>query len=487
MTEYENRRLKQQAWEAAGQCAFAHTFDKQHALATIVAEYTHITSDTPADTDVQTAGRVMSRRGHGKAMFLNIHDESGELQLYINVDRVGADLFKLYESIDIGDIVGLSGTMFRTRRDALTLNVNSLTLLTKSLAALPEKFHGLQDKETRYRQRYVDLIMSPDVRSVFTARSSIVLAMRQYLNRDQFMEVETPVLQHIYGGASAEPFRTHHNHLDQDLYLRIALELHLKRLIVGGYERVFEIGRVFRNEGVSYKHNPEYTLLELYQAYADYTDMMALTEALLKHLVVQHTGGTVLTYQDQTIDFSQSFERLSMLDALAQYAGIENPTRQVLTEALSQHNVSNTGQESWGHLVGMVYDKIVEPQLVGPIFITDYPWELSPLAKQHRDNPDLVERFELIISGMEIANAFSELNDPVEQAARFEDQERAREAGDAEAHQTDDDYIQALQYGMPPTGGLGIGVDRVVMLLTNQTSIRDVLFFPHLKQLNTLD
>jgi lysyl-tRNA synthetase class 2 len=482
MSEYENRQLKQRAWEAAGQSAFAHAFDKQQTLASVVDQYASVTSDMPSEALVQTAGRVMSRRGHGKAMFVTIQDESGELQLYINVDRVGGDTFALYESIDIGDIIGVSGTMFRTRRDALTLNIDTLTLLTKSLAPLPEKFHGLQDKETRYRQRYVDLIMNTDVRSVFSARSSIVLAMRQYLNEHQFMEVETPVLQHIYGGASAEPFRTHHNHLNQDLYLRIALELHLKRLIVGGYERVFEIGRVFRNEGVSYKHNPEYTLLELYQAYADYTDMMALTEALLKHLVVQHTGGTVLTYQDQTIDFSQSFQRLSMLDALAQYAGIQNPTRDALIAALNQHNIPNTGQEAWGHLVGMVYDKLVEPQLVGPIFITDYPWELSPLAKRHRDNADLVERFELIIAGMEIANAFSELNDPVEQAARFEDQERAREAGDAEAHRTDDDYIQALQYGMPPTGGLGIGVDRVVMLLTNQTSIRDVLFFPHLKQ-----
>ena len=457
-----------------------YRFDKTHALQAIRKSSQSVTPETPSQTVVKTAGRVMTRRLHGKAMFLTVQDDTGQLQVYLTVKTIGADAFDQYTTLTAGDIIGITGTVFMTRRGELTIQATDLILLTKITEKLPEKFHKLQDKETRYRKRYLDLIMNPAVKTVFTQRSHIIQAVRAYLHAQGFLEVETPVLQAVYGGAAAHPFKTHHNQLDQTLYLRIALELYLKRLIIGGYEKLFEIGRVFRNEGVSYKHNPEYTLLELYQAYADYTDMMDLTEKIVQHTVQIITGDTTLVYQDMSLDFSQPFRRLSMHAAVAQYTGVDPHDTQALRKLL-RDNKLESDTISHGRLLGKVYDKLVESQLQQPTFITDYPWELSPLARRHRDNPELTERFELIIAGIEFANAFSELTDPAEQAARFADQDQARQAGDTEAHPLDADYITALKYGMPPTGGLGIGIDRLVMLLTNQPSIRDVILFPHLK------
>ena len=359
-------------------------------------------------------------------------------------------------------------------------------MLTKSLHPLPEKYHGLQDKEARYRRRYVDLIANPDVMDVFKKRSSVIRDIRNYLADEEFMEVETPVLHHIYGGASARPFTTHHNELKQNLYLRIALELHLKRLIVGGFEKIFEIGRVFRNEGVSFKHNPEYTLLELYQAYADYSDMMSLTENLMNHLVVSTYGSETINYQGQELNFSLPFKRISMRDAILEHSGldIDTASNEDMLNLLKTKGIELADDSPKGELINEVYDTFVEHQLIQPTFIVDYPLETSPLAKKNRQNPAYVERFELIINKMEIANAFTELNDPIDQKERFEAQQVAREAGFEEAHQMDEDFIEALSYGMPPTGGLGIGIDRVVMLLTDTPSIRDVLFFPHLKHIS---
>jgi len=480
-TEQDNRIDKVQSLKTAGINPFVHSFNKTHMIDDIRNQYSDISRENPTTDVIQTAARLMAKRGHGKALFGNIKDESGSIQFYCNINQVGQELFTMIESTDIGDIIGLSGVPFMTQRGELSIRIDSFTLLTKSIEPLPEKFHGLQDKETRYRKRYVDLIVNDTVKDVFKSRSTIILNIRNFLTSQSFMEVETPVLQSIYGGAAARPFMTHHNELDQSLYLRIALELPLKRLIVGGYENVFEIGRVFRNEGVSYKHNPEYTLLELYKAYADYTDMMALTETLLSTLVKKQTGGYELTYQDQQLNFTPPFTRMSMVDALKHYANVTQFSQDALLKTCRELDIDCEPNAHVGQLIGLIYDKAVEPKLIQPTFIFDYPWETSPLAKRHRDNPDFAERFELIINGMEIANAFTELNDPIDQFDRFKDQERAREAGDQEAHQMDDDFIHALKYGMPPTGGLGIGIDRIVMLLTNQASIRDVLFFPHMK------
>ena len=387
--------------------------------------------------------------------------------------------------LDVGDIVGVEGLIFCTRRGEITIKVQSFALLTKSLHPLPEKYHGLQDKEARYRRRYVDLIANPDVMDTFKKRSHIVTEIRHYLNNQSFLEVETPVLHHIYGGASARPFSTHHNELKQDLFLRIALELHLKRLIVGGFERIYEIGRVFRNEGVSFKHNPEYTLLELYQAYADYSDMMALTENLIHHLVTSICGSETIEYQGETLSFALPFKRITMRDAILEHSGLDI---HVASEAdmlalLKTKGIDLPDNAPKGELINEVYDTFVENQLIQPTFIVDYPIETSPLAKQNRDNAQYVERFELIINKMEIANAFTELNDPIDQKERFQAQQQAREAGFDEAHQMDEDFIEALSYGMPPTGGLGIGIDRIVMVITNAASIRDVILFPHLKSI----
>lgn len=460
---------------------FKYNFDKKNHVQEINANYKSLQHEDTCTDTVKTAGRLVAKRGHGKASFANLMDESGKIQIYARLDVLGEDLFSQFMDLDIGDIIGIEGQPFVTKRGELSLRLTNVELLTKSLLPLPEKYHGLQDKETRYRKRYIDLIANENVKQAFKIRSRTISDIRHFLEDKEFMEVETPVLQHIYGGAAARPFQTHHNSLDQNLYLRISLELPLKRLIVGGYEKVFEIGRVFRNEGISYKHNPEYTLLELYQAYSDYNDIMKLTEELVSSLVKKHTGSYKLTYQEKEIDFTPPFKRLTLADAIKTYANIDINDKELLIRKAKEVSPHINTKSSIGELINTVYDKYVEHHLVEPTFITDYPWETSPLAKRKRDNQNLVERFELIVNGMEIANAFSELNDPIDQLHRFEDQQKAKEAGDEEAHQMDNDYIEALKYGMPPTGGLGIGIDRIVMLLTNSHSIRDVLFFPHMK------
>jgi lysyl-tRNA synthetase class 2 len=481
-SEFEVREHKLALYREKNINPFAYEYARTHPVQSALILGEGLTPGEKTSHAVSITGRIKAKRGHGKAVFANLSDHSGTIQLYASVNDL--DSFNQFEWLDIGDIVGVTGTIFLTRRGEITVNVSSFSLLTKSLHPLPEKYHGLQDKEARYRRRYVDLIANPDVMTVFKKRSNVIRDIRNYLADQSFIEVETPVLHHIYGGASARPFTTHHNELKQDLYLRIALELHLKRLIVGGFEKIFEIGRVFRNEGVSYKHNPEYTLLELYQAYADYSDMMALTERLMNHLVVQTYGAEVIEYQGQSLNFSLPFKRITMRDAILEYAGVDIDLASLddMTFTLAKKGLTFSENAPRGELINEIYDAFVEDQLIQPTFVVDYPLETSPLAKKNRSNPAYVERFELIVNAMEIANAFTELNDPLDQKQRFEDQKKALAAGFDEAHQMDADFIEALSYGMPPTGGLGIGIDRVVMILTNSSSIRDVILFPHLKQ-----
>lgn len=483
-SEFEVRENKLSIYRDKGIEPFGYAYDRTHTIQEALNVGEGLNAGDKTDQTVSVAGRIKAKRGHGKAVFANVSDQTGGIQLYASVNDL--DAFDLFEMLDVGDIVGLTGTIFLTRRGETTIHVSSFSLLTKSLHPLPEKYHGLQDKEARYRRRYVDLIANPDVMGVFKKRSSVIRDIRNYLADQDFIEVETPVLHHIYGGASARPFTTHHNELKQDLYLRIALELHLKRLIVGGFEKIFEIGRVFRNEGVSFKHNPEYTLLELYQAYADYSDMMNLTEQLMNHLVVQTYGSEIIEYQGQELNFSLPFKRIRMRDAIIEHSGLDIDLASVqdMIDLLKTKGLEFSLDAPKGELINEVYDAFVEDHLVQPTFIVDYPLETSPLAKKNRNNSAYVERFELIINKMEIANAFTELNDPIDQKERFEGQQKARDAGFDEAHQMDDDFIEALSYGMPPTGGLGIGIDRVVMILTNSPSIRDVVFFPHLKHIS---
>ena len=461
--------------------AFSYSYDKTHSADQINATYGHLQAGESSEDKVQFAGRLVAKRGHGKALFGNLQDQSGAVQFYVNTKLVDEQTFELISSADVGDIVGVKGTPFSTKRGELSIRVTAFELLTKALLPLPEKYHGLQDKELRYRMRYLDLIANPDTIKTFETRSKTVHLIRDYLHRDGFMEVETPVLQHIYGGASARPFSTHHNELGQDLYLRISLELPLKRLIVGGFEKIFEIGRVFRNEGVSYKHNPEYTLLELYQAFVDYEEILKLTETLLSNLVKDLTGGYTLTYQGTELNFQPPFQRYTFKDALKKFADVDMDDETALRQKAKDLGLELSSKANIGQVVNEIYDKTIEPNLIQPTFMMDHPWETSPLAKKHRANDKLVERFELIANGMELANAFSELNDAEDQHSRFEDQAKAKEAGDEEAQPMDDDYIKALKQGMPPTSGLGIGIDRIVMLLTDSHSIRDVLFFPHMR------
>lgn len=482
LSEEEVRLHKYQTMKTEGQNPYPYSFKKSHNIDSIIEKYTSLETGDKSEDTVSFAGRLIAKRGHGKATFGNIMDPTGTLQYYANINVLGEEKYNKLLQCDVGDIMGIVGKPFKSKRGELTLNISSYELLSKSLLPLPEKYHGLQDKELRYRKRYVDLIMNNEVKDSFAIRSKIIHEIRQFLHQESFMEVETPVLQSIYGGAAARPFSTHHNELDQDLFLRISLELPLKRLLVGGYEKVFEIGRVFRNEGVSFKHNPEYTLLELYQAYVDYNDIMKLTETLLCDIVHKLTGSHTLTYQGNELNFQPPFERLTLKNAILKHTNtdIDGPLEELRNKA-KELGLENADTALKGQLINHIYDKGVEKNLVQPVFITDYPWETSPLAKRHRDNDQLVERFELIINTMEIANAFSELNDPIDQEMRFEEQQKAKEAGDDEAHEMDHDYVNALKYGMPPAGGLGIGIDRVVMLLTDNPSIRDVIFFPHMK------
>lgn len=434
--------------------------------------------------DVSTAGRIITKRGHGKAGFAHIQDISGQLQVYVRLDSVGEKQHRLFSLLDIGDMVGVKGHVFKTQKGEITLWVKELTLLSKSLRPLPEKWHGLKDVELRYRQRYVDLIVNPQVRDVFIKRSKIIEAMRRYLNSRDFLEVETPIMHTIAGGAIAKPFITHHNALDMQLYLRIATELHLKRLIVGGLERVYEIGRIFRNEGISTRHNPEFTSVELYQAYADYQDMMDITEGCIAFIAKEVLGSYKVTFQGQEIDLTPPWTRLTMVEAVKKYTGLDFSVSKTAEEAKKMAEsigVKIDKDDSRGTIIATVFDERVEEHLYQPVFILDYPIEVSPLAKRREDDPDFTYRFEAYIACSEVANAFSELNDPIDQKERFEYQLKQREAGDEEAHMMDEDYVLALEYGLPPTGGLGIGIDRLVMFLTDSPSIRDVILFPTMR------
>jgi lysyl-tRNA synthetase class 2 len=438
------------------------------------------------DKTVTIAGRIMTKRVMGKASFCNLRDLKGDIQAYVRKDEIGDESYAEFKKYDIGDIVGIEGVVFKTKSGEISIKANNVVLLSKSLQILPEKYHGLKDTDTRYRQRYVDLIVNPEVRDTFVKRSLIIREIRNYLDGKDFIEVETPVLTPNAGGAAARPFTTHHNALDQDIFLRISLELYLKRLIVGGLERVYEIGRVFRNEGLSVRHNPEFTLLELYQAYTDYHGMMDLVEDLFRTVADKVLGTTTVKYGDDEIDLSKPFERLTMVEAVKKYVDIDfdQIADEESAKALAKkHNIEFEDRHKKGDILNLFFEEYVEEHLVQPTFIMDHPVEISPLASRKPDNPDYTERFELFVTRREFANAFSELNDPIDQRGRFEAQEALRAAGDEEANETDEDFITALEYGMPPTGGIGIGIDRFVMLLTNSAAIRDVLLFPTMKNL----
>lgn len=420
----------------------------------------------------------------GKSTFIRFKDRTGQMQAYVRKDKVGAETYTLFKQMDIGDFVGMKGSVFQTKTGEWTLLVEELRLLSKATRPLPEKFHGLKDPEKRFRQRYVDLIMNPDTREIFLKRSRIIQAIRNFLLERDFLEVETPMMQPVPGGAEATPFKTHHNALDIDLYLRIAPELYLKRLVVGGFERVFEINRNFRNEGVSTRHNPEFTMLEFYQAYAGFEDLMELTEEMFRDVAEQVVGSTTFEYQEEMIDFSGDWRRIPLMTALSDIGGIPtefHADREKLLEFAAASGIGITKADRLGKVITKLFDVLVEPKLIQPTFITGYPVEVSPLSRRSDRDPGLTERFELFIAGREIANGFSELNDPVDQEERFRQQMADREAGDEEAHPMDQDYIEALEYGMPPTAGEGIGIDRLAMLLTDAASIREVILFPHMK------
>ncbi len=436
---------------------------------------------------VSIAGRLMAKRGHGKASFCDLQDMYGRIQIYVKLDEVGEEAYEEFKKYDIGDIIGITGNVFKTHMGEISIKVKTIELLSKSLRPLPEKFHGLKDMDLRYRQRYVDLIMNNDVKKTFIARSKIISGLRKYLDDRGYVEVETPVLNTIPGGAAARPFITHHNTLDIDMYLRIAPELYLKRLIVGGFDKVYEVGRLFRNEGMDIKHNPEFTTVELYSAYEDYNDMMDITEGLISTLAKEITGDTKINYQGTEIDLTPGFRRLPMIEAIKEVTGADfnkANTDEEAMELAKSIGLEVEGKMDRGHLINLAFEERVEETLIQPTFIIDYPVEISPLTKRKPSDPRLVERFELFIGGREYANAYSELNDPIDQKGRFLAQMAEREAGNEEANMMDEDFVQALEYGMPPTGGMGMGIDRLAMLLTDSYSIRDVLLFPTMKPLD---
>ena len=474
------RREKLAALQQAGHDPFAQTrFDR-----TVYAQQIAEQFDQLEEKPVAVAGRIMSKRSMGKASFFDIADASGKIQIYIKLNVIGEETYEQFKKWDIGDIVGVNGEVFRTKHGEISIRATKAILLSKSLLPLPEKFHGLTNTDLRYRQRYVDLIVNPEVRDVFVKRSLIIRELRTFLDSKGYLEVETPVLHNIAGGAAARPFITHHNSLNIDMYLRIALELHLKRLIVGGFDKVYEIGRVFRNEGMDTKHNPEFTMLEFYQAYSNYEDVMNLTEEMLRYVAQKVLGTTTVVYGDQEIDLGKPFARISMVEAVKKYTGVDFDAIQTLEEARAaakEHHIQYEERHLKGDILNLFFDEFVEDKLIQPTFLTGHPVEISPLSKRDAAHPGYTERFELFITGREFANAFSELNDPIDQKARFEHQLELKAQGDEEATDMDNDFITALEYGLPPTGGFGMGVDRLVMLLTNQPSIRDVLLFPTMK------
>lgn len=473
------RLEKLQELKEKGINPFGGRYERTHYASEILADFENLEGQ-----DVVVAGRIMAKRAMGKASFAHVQDYSGQIQIYIRLNDIGTDTYELFSHLDIGDIIGIKGSVFRTRTGETTVSAKDLVLLSKSLRPLPEKWHGLKDVELRYRQRHVDLIVNPDVKKVFILRSKIIQSIRRYLDSKGFLEVETPTMHPIAGGASAKPFITHHNALDIDLYMRIALELHLKRLIVGGLERVYEIGRVFRNEGISTRHNPEFTMIELYQAYADYHDMMDITEQMISHIAQEVLGTQKIIYQGTEIDLTPSWPRLTMVEAVKKYTGVDyygfesdEHARQVAAEL----GVHVSADATKGTVLNELFEEKVEGNLVQPTFIIDYPIEISPLAKRREDDPSFTYRFEVFITAREFGNAFSELNDPVDQRERFKKQMEQRAKGDEEAQMHDEDFVRALEVGMPPTGGLGIGIDRLIMLLTDSASIRDVILFPTLR------
>lgn len=481
-----NRREKLATWRHAGE-AYPNDFRRDALAADLLATHADVSAEAldAAPVAVRIAGRIMTRRLMGKASFVHLQDSSGRLQVYVQRDVLGEAAYDEFKRLDLGDIVGVAGALFRTRTGELTVRADSVRLLTKSLRPLPDKWHGLQDAERRHRQRYLDLIVNDEARRTFAIRSALVTGLREWFVGEGFLEVETPLMQPMPGGAVARPFVTHHNALDMTLYLRIAPELYLKRLVVGGFEKVFELGRNFRNEGLSTRHNPEFTMLEFYQAYADYRDLMDLTERLMRDLATRVLGTTALTYQGQPIDFGRPFARYTLAEAITAYLPRATPALLADLDAARalalELGLVVKDDDGLAQVQLELFEKVVEEQLIQPTFVTDFPVEVSPLARRRADNPALTERFELFIAGRELANGFSELNDPEDQAARFLEQAARKAAGDEEAMYFDADYVEALEYGLPPTAGEGIGVDRLAMLFADVTSIREVILFPHLR------
>lgn len=484
--QFQVRRDKMNKMREEGIDPFGERYDRSHQSAQIIAEYDEFSKEDleVKAAQVTIAGRMMTKRGKGKAGFAHIQDLEGQIQIYVRKDSVGEEAYELFKSSDLGDIIGVTGTVFKTNVGELSIKATSFEVLTKALRPLPDKYHGLKDVEQRYRQRYLDLIVNPESKQTFIMRSKIIQSMRRYLDSKGYLEVETPTMHSIPGGASARPFITHHNALDMPLYMRIAIELHLKRLIVGGLEKVYEIGRVFRNEGVSTRHNPEFTMIELYEAYADYKDIMNLTENLIAHIAQEVLGTTTIQYGEDEIDLKPEWKRLHMVEAVKEATGVDFWQEMSIEEAkqhAADHGVEITKNMTVGHIINEFFEQKVEETLVQPTFIYGHPVEISPLAKKNPEDPRFTDRFELFIVRREHANAFTELNDPIDQRERFEAQLKEREEGNDEAHLMDDDFVEALEYGMPPTGGLGIGIDRLIMLLTNSPSIRDVLLFPQMR------
>lgn len=481
------RREKMNALRENGIDPFGKRFERSHYAKELLEQYSELENEEleSKNLTVTLAGRIMTKRGKGKAGFAHIQDITGQIQIYVRMDAVGEEQYNTFTTADLGDIIGVTGVLFKTKTGELSVKVQDFVFLSKALRPLPDKFHGLKDVEQRYRQRYLDLIMSQESKQTFITRSRIIQSMRRYLDDHGYLEVETPMMHAIAGGAAARPFITHHNALDIPLFMRIAIELHLKRLIVGGLEKVYEIGRVFRNEGVSTRHNPEFTMIELYEAYADFRDIMSLTENLIAHIAQDVLGTTTIQYGEYEVDLKPEWKRLHMVDAIKEYTGVDFWKEMSVEEArqlAKEHGVEITEHMQYGHIVNEFFEQKVEEKLIQPTFIYGHPVEISPLAKKNVQDPRFTDRFELFIVAREHANAFTELNDPIDQRERFEAQLKEREQGNDEAHMMDEDFVEALEYGMPPTGGLGIGIDRLVMLLTNSPSIRDVLLFPLMRQ-----